>query len=257
MKKIVMLSLMGIWLNANGVTGLSVNQENISKNSQITNSSVKQGEVNIKDSTLSNVTVGSVENKNMSKIEDSHISNSEVSQNIVDINGSSVSETDFYSDSKIVDADIKNSSIVLQGALLVSNSGEVKNSSFTLNSSIDNAVINNSTLSQNEIVVDHATVDNLTINGTHTIHNSTVNITNSTVIQGKLSVIENSMFQNSTIDMTSSIDGADITDSTVDLCSLYISNGANVSGANIDGTCIMNNVKIRNATVVSGAVVVH
>ena len=57
--------------------------------------------------------------------------------------------------------------------------------------------------------------------------------------------------------MSSNIDDSDITNSTVDLCSVYVQNGANVSGADIAGTCVMDNVQITGASIHQGAVVLY
>ena len=259
MKKILMLSLMVIYANAD-VTDLTIHQENILKNSQVSNSNIKQGEINMRDSTVSELMVGLVDNKNLSKIDNVYIIDSQVSQNIVDINQSDVSRTNFYSDSEIINSRIEDDSVVTQGTLHVTHSGILQSSTFTLTSSINDARIeDSSTVSQNEIEINHATIDNLLMSGMHTIHNDSgsVSMVNSTVTQGKLSVIDNSTLENSTINMTSSIDKTSLTDATVDLCSIYIRNGANVSNVDIDGTCSMDSVQITGANVVQGAVVVY
>jgi hypothetical protein len=260
MKKLIMLSLMMVLVDAD-IVNLSVSQENSSKNSQVERSHVTQGEVNILDSTVDTLVVGSVGNTNRSKIENSFIMDSDVFQNSVDIDDSRVLSTNFFSDSEISDnTHIENNSTVIQGALKAYNKAEITNSTFTLSSKIQNASIRNSTLSQNEMSINNkATVASVTMTGTHTIHDNTgvVNIVNSTVTQGKLSVVENSTLKNSTINMESSIDESIINDSSVDLCSVYVRNGVIVEGVTINGVCTMQGATITGATVVQGSVVIY
>lgn len=260
MKTVIMLSLMITLGVSTEVTNLTISQKNSIKNTQTIDSRLRQGDVNIIDSTVEDVTIGTVDNQNISKIEQSHIINSDVSQNIVDINRSSLIRDNLYLDSEISNTHIENGSTVIQSSLKVSAGGTVEDSTFRLDSSIRDAVINNSSISQNEIDVENATVDNLLMSGTHTIHNDTgtVTITNATVTQGKLSVVGNSRLQDSTISMSSSIDESVIENSSVNLCSVYITNGANVSGANINGTCTMTDSHITDgAEVFQGSVVVY
>ncbi len=257
MKKIVILALIFIDLNGS-VNNLNNITKNSLHNSNIIDSVAKQGNIDIDSSSLvEDVNIGKSGDLNILK--ESSISNSTLNQGSVDINSSSLIRSSIYSNGEILSSDIKNGSNIKQSVVSVKNSGIVEDSSFTLNSSIDNASISNSDISQNEIDIDNATVDNLNLTGNHTIYNETetVNILNSNIVQGRLSVVNGSSLTDSTINMSSNIDHSNISNSSIDLCSIYVKNGANVSNANINGTCTMDSVDITGANLIQGAVVVY
>ena len=193
MKKILIFALIVINLDAD-ITNISTKSKNLITNSQIENTQLQQGTINIdSNSYVEDVSIGKENRVNTNIFQNSAIENSTLLQGSVDVNSSSFIRTDFYSHNEITNSDIKSDSIVKQGILKV-DSGDIKDSSFTLNSNIDSAIIDNSLVSQNEIDVENSTIDNLTMSGVHTIHNEsqTVVIRNSDVTQGKLSVVDGS-----------------------------------------------------------------
>jgi len=256
MKKIFILALIIINLNGD-VTNLTNKSKNqITATSEIKNSStVKQGSIDVDNSsTIENVVIGKDDSINL--LRDSSIDSSTVEQGVTNVNNSSLLiETVFYSNSELKESEVKNGSTIKQNGLEVTANGVLENSSFTLSSTIDNAIINGSNISQNEIEVENGIIDGLTMVGTHTIHSDTqaVSILNSDVTQGQLSIIGSSL-TNSTINMSSDIDHSDISGSTVDLCSVHISNGSSIDELHVNGTCGMSGNTITDANVAQGVV---
>jgi len=259
MKRVIMFTLLSFSLHAGGVTNLSVTEKNqILENSQINEATVRQGEINVKgDSTLLDVQVGDAQSQNL--ISATTIEHSELQQGGLDVNGSKLLHTEILVNNQLLESHIKTGSHVKQGTVKITDNGEIKESSFSLSNTINGATIDNTTLSQSEIIVEHSTVEGLTFTGVHTITNESesISIINSDVTQGKLSVIGNSSLTNSTIDMQSNIEDTAISNSSVDLCSIYLSSGANVNGANIHGECSMTESTIVGANVTQGSVVVY
>ncbi len=259
MKRVTMFILISFSLHAEGVTELSVIEKNqILENSQINEATVRQGEINlIGDSTILDVQVGDAQSQNL--ISASTIDHSDLQQGGVDVNGSSLLHTKILVNNQLLESHIQNSSHIKQGTVKITDSGEIKESSFNLSNTINGATIDSTTLSQSEIMVEHSTVNGLTFTGVHTIanENESISITNSDVTQGKLSVIGSSNLTNSTIDMHSNIDDTTITDSSIDLCSVYLSNGADVDGADIHGECSMEESTITGTNFTQGSIVVY
>jgi len=259
MKRVTIFILISFFLHAGVVTDLSITEKNqILDNTQINEATVRQGEINVKgDSTILDVQVGDAESQNL--IRASTIDHSDFQQGGVDVNGSNLLHTDIFVNNQLLESYIQNGSHVKQGTVKITNSGEIKESSFNLSNTINGATIDSTTLSQSEIMVENATVNSLTFIGVHTIanENESISIINSNVTQGKLSVIGGSSLSNSIIDMSSNIDDTTITNSSVDLCSVYLSNGANVKEANIHGECSMEESTITGATVTQGSVVIY
>ncbi len=258
MKKIIIiLALIFIDLNAD-INNLSNNIKNILHSSDITDSITKQGNIDINNNSLvEDVNIGKSGDLNI--LNESSIDSSTLNQGSVDINNSSLIRSNIYSNAEVVSSYIKNDSNIKQSVISIKNSSLIEDSSFILNSSISNASINSSNISQNEVDIDSATVDNLTLTGNHTIYDDTqtVNIINSHIIQGKLSMRDSSSLTDSTINMSSNIDHSNISNSSIDLCSVYVKNGANISNTNIDGTCDMDSVDITGANLTEGAIIVY
>lgn len=256
MKKLCLLFFILVSLNATEVKDTVVIQENVVKDSQLINSTVRQGDINIVNSTIHNSVFGKAGDKN--EIKNSTITDSSVSQGTVDINNSTVLRTNVYSTNEIVQSTIENNSSVIQGTLTME-SGSLEDSRFELDNSITGAFIRQSSVSQSEIIIDSSSVKNLILNETHSIEDmlGSVTIEDSQVTQGKLSVIDNSTLDNAVITLQSSIDNTNITNSNVDLCSVYISNGATVSGQNISETCSLSNMNIHNAILSVGVTTIN
>jgi hypothetical protein len=195
----------------------------------------------------------------INSLNNSSIENSTLKQSSLDVNNSNIIDTTFNSRSKIKESNIENDSFIKQSRLNIKNSGEIKNAVFNLNSNIENVVINDSRISQNEIEIDNSTIDNVTMSGEHSIYNETgtVFVSSSDITQGKLSLTDNSSLTNSRINMASDIDHTNITNASVDLCSIYIANGVDVDNVNIEGICSMDTVEITGANLVQGAVAIY
>jgi len=256
MKKLLLLFLMLVSLNATQVKDIVVIQENVVTDTQMNDSTVKQGEITIENSTVQDSVFGRAGDKN--EIKNSIINDSNILQGTIDINNSTVLRTNFYSSNEILNSTVENNSSVTQGTLTVE-SGTLEDSTIDLVNSINNATISQSTISQSEITIDTATVQNLTLMNTHSIGDAlgSVTITDSLVTQGRLSVIGNSTLDNTVITLQSSIENTSIINSNVDLCGVYISNGATVSGNNITETCSLNNVNIHDASVSMGVTTIN
>lgn len=256
MKRILVLFLILTSLNATQVRDLDIIQENVVKDTQMSNTIVNQGEVHIENSMVQDSIFGRSGDKN--EIKDSVISNSAILQGIVDINDSTVVRSNFYTSNEISNSTIENNSTIIQGTITVT-SGIVEDSNIDLVNSINNANINQSSISQSEILIDTSTVQNLTLTNTHSIGDTlgSVTISNSLLTQGRLSIVGNSALANTVITLQSSIENSNIVNSHVDLCSVYISNGATVSGNTITETCSLNNVNIHDASVSMGITTIN
>ncbi len=259
MKQVTMFILVSFSLHAGGVTDLSVTEKNqILENSQINEATVRQGEINVRgDSTITDVQVGDAQSQNL--ISTTTIDHSDLQQGGVDLNGSTLLHTKILVNNQLLESHIQNGSHLKQGTVKITDSGEIKESSFDLSNTINGATIENTTLSQSEIVVEKSIVNGLTFTGVHTIanENETISIVNSDVTQGKLSLIGGSSLSNSIIDMHSNIDDTAITNASVDLCSVYINNGASVDGANIHGECNMEESIVTKATLTQGSIIIY
>ncbi len=258
MKRVTLFILISFSLHAGEIINLSVIEKNqIINNSQINLSTVRQGEINILgDSTVNNVNVGDTQSINT--IDASSIENASLQQGGVDLNDSSLISTTILVQNKLIDSQIQNDSHVQQGTIKITN-GTMKESQLNLTSSIDHATVDNSTLSQNEVLITNSTVNGLTLTGVHTIanENDAISITNSDVTQGRISVLEGSTLSNTIIDRESSINDTTITNASVDLCSLYMTNGSTLSGSEFHGDCLLEDTSITGANFTQGKIVVY
>lgn len=257
MRYLIMLALIGISLHAE-VSDLTVTMQNSSTDSHLSSALVSQGTVDIKnDSTVQNVIIGKEDSKNI--LLESSIDNSILKQGVVEVNGSSLLRSSFYSYNEVIESDIKNSSIVKQGLIVIRNNATVKESTFLLQNSIEGANIENSTVSQSAIDIDDSMVDNISMSGHHTIYNESLSLSiiNSELHQGKLSLHGDSSITNSHIDMNSHINNSNINNSSIDICGISISNGSNLNNSSITNQCFLDDSTINNATLIQGSLIIY
>jgi len=167
-----------------------------------------------------------------------------------------IDKVEIFSNSSIVETIINNHSDVAQGNLNIDESS-LNNSNFDLYSSIDNVEISNSTISQSEISLENSLIGNSDITTNSSISNGSGNmlIIDATLVQGKIN-LQGSSINNSKIAINSSIENTTIENATVNQCSLYITDRANLSNKNIHGSCSMKNSKIRGGVDLSQALII-
>jgi hypothetical protein len=163
----------------------------------------------------------------------------------------------FNSDNTIDGVVIKNGSDVRQGDLKIIGSSELKSNIFTLDSTIKNAIIDDSTITQSSVCITSARVENVTIDSKSSIHNTagTMSIINSTITQSSIFIPTNSTLKNSSITLDSSIKSTKIENSTVSLCNLFIGEGVSVSGITENANCEITDSEIMGANISQGNLV--
>ena len=167
-----------------------------------------------------------------------------------------IDDLGFNSDNTIDGVMVKNSSDIIQGDLKIVGSSELKSNTFTLEGSIKDAIVNNSSITQSTVCITSATVENVTIDSSSSMHNTTgtMDIINSTISQSSVYIPTSSTLKNSTIKLDSSIENTKIKDSSISLCDLYIANGATVS-IDTDMHCELKDSEIIEATVSQGSII--
>ena len=165
-----------------------------------------------------------------------------------------IDDLGFNSDNTIDGVVVKNGSEVRQGDLKIFASA-LKSNTFTLSGSVKNAIVDNSTITQSTVCITSATVENVTINSSSSLHDSVGSIINSTISQSSVYIPTGSTLKDSTIKLDSSIENTEISDSIVSLCNLYIASGATVSGANVNGNCELKDSEIIGANISQGNII--
>jgi hypothetical protein len=167
-----------------------------------------------------------------------------------------IDKVEILSNSSIVETTIKNHSDVTQGNLNIDESS-LNNSNFTLYSSIDDAEISNSIISQSAIYLENSLIGNSDITTNSSISNGSGNmyIIDATLIQGKIN-LQSSSINNSKIAINSSIENSTIENATVNQCSLYLGSRATLSNKDIHGSCSMKNSKIRGGVNLTQALMI-
>ena len=163
----------------------------------------------------------------------------------------------FNSDNTIDGVVVKNASEVKQGDLKIVGSSTLKSNTFTLAGSLKDAIVDNSSITQSTVCITSATVENVTIDSSSSMHNSTgtMSVINSTISQSSVYIPTGSTLKDSTIKLDSSIENTKIENSSISLCNLYIANGATVSGVNADANCELKDSEIIGATVSQGNII--
>ena len=160
----------------------------------------------------------------------------------------------FNSDNTIDGVVIKNGSDITQGDLKIVGSSNLKSNTFTLDSTIKDAIVDSSTITQSAVCISSATVENVTIDSKSSIHNpaGTMSVINSTITQSSIFIPTNSTLKNSSITLDSSIESTKIENSTVSLCNLYIEEGVTVSGVTENASCEIKDSQIIGVTISQG-----
>lgn len=167
-----------------------------------------------------------------------------------------IDNVDIVSNSSIVETEINNHSDVIQGNFKI-NESSVKNSRFDLHSSIDEAEISDSIISQSEILLENSLIENSNISSQSRIDNDLgeMSIINATLVQSKI-YLRSGSINNSDISIESSIENTIIENAHVNQCSLYITSKNNFSNKNIHGSCSMKNSKIRGGVNLTQALMI-
>jgi len=251
MKKILILALTFLMGFSADVINFNTYLVNSMNNSQVEEANISQARIDILNSKVEDDIVDISNTLN-----ESYINNTEISQGTMRIENSRLNRSSFILENEILESDIKNSSIIKQSTLELIDGAEIKDSTFNTKSSIDGVMIDNSLVSQNELSIDSSDVDNLTLNSQHSIYSQIggVTIINSDIIQGKVSLTNRSSLIDSTIDTSSNIVDSSITNSTVDLCSLYLSDGASLNGSDIKNICGIEDSILDGVNLVEGRV---
>lgn len=282
MKKLLFFSLLTIELSAE-ISNLNFMQKNSLEQSTIRDSSIVQSKLHINNSIVSSSHIGvnsairmtNIEDNSMvkqsnldfmnssitqdskinltSSIENSHIGEASlISQNSLAMDNSYLDKSTINSHAEINNIN-SDASLIHQGTVLLANNAIVKNDSHLhLNSLLENATINDSVISQNELNMYDSSIDgsNMILNSTISANKGTVHFDNATVVQG-LTVLDETLLTNSHIETHSYLSDTDIEDASLETCSTYM-NQAVLFNVKAKKQCFMKDSKISN-----GATVYH